>query len=186
MPRGGQMADFKKIFAEHGYSLFEPESAEAAIIDAIKNKEIRYVLGIPIVLENSEVNYNELIKKAKQAGIIRELLSILFIASQIIKNKEKKLAIKQILKGRKIKKTFDKKDFEQVYAQYSKIPLAAAFSSNLNYWLSFLFAPKQISILYKLKKGERLSKTEREYFSRVIKKKLVAIKELAGFAGELL
>ena len=181
------MNEIKKIFAKHGYALFEPESIEDAIISAIKNREIRYTLGIPIVIENSDVSYEELIKRAKHAGIYEEVISILQITSQIIKNKEKKRAIARAigLKKTKIKNKFDKKEFEQVYAGYTRVPHAVGFASDIAYALSFLFAPKQINIIYKLKNGERLTKTEREYFSRVIKKKLIAIKEIAGLAVEL-
>lgn len=43
------------------------------------------------------------------------------------------------------------------------------------YNLSFFFAPKQRDLLKKKMRGEPLSKTEREYFSRVVKKKLLAL-----------
>lgn len=180
------MSEFKKIFAKQGYSLFEPESVEDAIISAIKSREMRYALGIPIVIENSNVNYEELIKMATRAGVYNEVMSILDITSEIIKNKEKKRAIKHAIGLKKIRNKFDKKEFEQSYAEYSRAPHTVGFASNVAYALSFLFAPKQINIIYKLKNGERLTKTEREYYSRVIKKKLAAIKELAGFAGEIL
>ena len=41
--------------------------------------------------------------------------------------------------------------------------------------LELLFSPKQIEILHAKLKKKKLSKTEEEYFSRVVKKKLKAI-----------
>lgn len=43
------------------------------------------------------------------------------------------------------------------------------------YLLSLFFAPKQRDLLKKKLRGEPLTKTEREYFSRVVKKKLSAL-----------
>ena len=48
-------------------------------------------------------------------------------------------------------------------------------SFQLNLHLSTLFPPKQKEIVLKKLKGEPLSKTEKEYFSRVVKKKLEAL-----------
>ena len=48
-------------------------------------------------------------------------------------------------------------------------------SFQLNLHLSILFPPKQKELLLKKLKGEPLSKTEKEYFSRVVKKKLEAL-----------
>lgn len=43
------------------------------------------------------------------------------------------------------------------------------------YYLSLFFAPKQRDLLQKKLRGEPLAKTDREYFSRVVKKKLLAL-----------
>jgi len=48
-------------------------------------------------------------------------------------------------------------------------------SFQLNLHLSILFPPKQKGLILKKLKGEPLSKTEKEYFSRVVKKKLEAL-----------
>ena len=48
-------------------------------------------------------------------------------------------------------------------------------SFQLNLHLSTLFPPKQKELVLKKLKGEPLSKTEKEYFSRVVKKKLEAL-----------
>ena len=46
---------------------------------------------------------------------------------------------------------------------------------SLAFSLSQIFSPKQIDIINKKKKGLSLSKTEQEYYSRTIKKKVVAL-----------
>jgi len=60
-------------------------------------------------------------------------------------------------------------------------------SFQLNYYLSTLFAPKQKEILLKKYHGEPLNKTEQEYFSRKVKKKLEAMtnKEIMKVAAAL-
>jgi hypothetical protein len=48
-------------------------------------------------------------------------------------------------------------------------------SFQLNYYLSTLFAPKQKELVLKKYNGEPLNKTEQEYFSRKVRKKLEAM-----------
>jgi hypothetical protein len=48
-------------------------------------------------------------------------------------------------------------------------------SFQLNYYLSTLFAPKQRELVLKKYNGETLNKTEQEYYSRKVKKKLEAM-----------
>ena len=43
------------------------------------------------------------------------------------------------------------------------------------YLLSLFFAPRQRDLLQKKLRGELFTKTEREYFSRVVKRKLTAL-----------
>jgi len=178
------MADFRKIFSKYGYSLFEPESVEDAVVDALKSGEMRYILGIPIILENSDVDFEGLISKAKKNKILDGLLDIFRISSEIIKNKKKKSALKKLLKNKRFRKKFNKNEFKDAYSQHSKITATATFPSGVYRHLSFLFTARQIDILYKIKNGEALTKTEKEYYSRIIKKRLIAIKELSSFASD--
>ena len=46
---------------------------------------------------------------------------------------------------------------------------------SLEYAMSHLFTPKQKELFLKKFRGEKMSKTEREYFSRVVKKKVLAL-----------
>ena len=182
------MADFKKVFSRYGYSLFESESGEIedAIIDALKSGEIRYILGIPVLLEKTDIDYERLMEKAKEAGVLDKLLSVFSISARIINDKGKREMLKKTIGKKKIRKKFRKEEFEEVYKQYSESMAVETFPVKIHRYLSVIFTPRQIEILYKIKKREKLTKTEREYYSRVIKKRLTAIKELAGFADDIL
>lgn len=59
---------------------------------------------------------------------------------------------------------------------------------NLEFALSQVFSPKQKDLFYKKLKNEKLTKTEKEYFSRTVKKKLLALanNELHSLAQKLL
>jgi hypothetical protein len=181
----GNMINYKEVFARHGYSLFEPESIELAIIEAIKEHRLRYLYGIPIILERSEIDLKLLIGLSKKEGVWSELIEMLYISSRIIKDKKKARELKALSKG--IKRTRLKiEEFKKTYNDQALIGKHEGFSSAVHYQLSFIFAKRQIQILYNLKRGAKLSKTEKEYFSRVIKKKLLAIREVYPLAKELL
>jgi len=179
------MPSFKEIFAKHGYELFEPESLEAAIIDSLIEKNLRYLYGIPILLEKSKIDYTLLGKLADKENVRKELKEIFFISSKIIEDKRLGGKLKKLSSPIK-KTTLDISEFEKAYSDNRLIKEHEGFASDLNYQLSFIFAKKQITILYKTKTGQRLTKTEKEYFSRVIKKKLIAIRELSSFVKEIL
>ncbi len=59
--------------------------------------------------------------------------------------------------------------------------------SRLDRHLSILFAPRQKDLVLMKLRGERMTKTEREYYSRVVKKKLesVASEEMREVARAL-
>ena len=58
----------------------------------------------------------------------------------------------------------------------------------LEYALSQIFTPKQKEIFLKRLRGKKLTKTEREYFYRVVKKKAVALtnQDLQRLAQQIL
>ena len=66
-------------------------------------------------------------------------------------------------------------DLEKSESARQKDKRSQLRSFQLNLHLSTLFPPKQKELLLKKLKGEPLSKTEKEYFSRVVKKKLEAL-----------
>jgi len=66
-------------------------------------------------------------------------------------------------------------DLEKSESAREKDKKSQLRSFQLNLHLSTLFPPKQKELVLKKLKGEPLSKTEKEYFSRVVKKKLEAL-----------
>lgn len=81
------------------------------------------------------------------------------------------------LDPRRLKKTF----LDYVVSNRIGQRMADEDKSKLNeefkqeYHLSLLLSPRQKDILHKRLRGEKMTKTEREYFSRVIRKRLVAM-----------
>jgi len=73
----------------------------------------------------------------------------------------KKTFLRYFLQGREDRTAEDKAKLREEFRQ--------------EYFLSMFFAPRQRDLLRKKLRGEVLTKTEREYFSRVVKKKLMAL-----------
>jgi hypothetical protein len=71
-------------------------------------------------------------------------------------------------------------------AHQDKTPLSP--SNTLDVYLDRLFSAKQKELVFKKREGRGLTKTEREYFSRIVRKKLEAIanEEVVGLARELI
>lgn len=91
--------------------------------------------------------------------------------------------------------TFSPERLKDVFAAYLKNEVEEVKKQtekqedfSLEYALSQVFSPKQKELFLKRVKGLELNKTEREYFSRTVKKKLFALvnPELSRFAKLLL
>jgi hypothetical protein len=67
------------------------------------------------------------------------------------------------------------RDLERSESALERVKKNQLRSFQLNLHLSTLFPPKQKELILKKLKGEALSKTEKEYYSRVVKKKLEAL-----------
>ncbi len=84
---------------------------------------------------------------------------------------------KKTLDPERLKKTF----FEYAVRSRAGLGQSDQEKTELNeefrreYYLSLLLTPRQKELVYKRLRGEKLTKTEREYFSRVVKKKLLAL-----------
>jgi hypothetical protein len=74
----------------------------------------------------------------------------------------------------------------QSQAHQDKTPLSP--SNTLDVYLDRLFSAKQKELVFKKREGRGLTKTEREYFSRIVRKKLEAIanEDVVGLARELI
>jgi len=71
-------------------------------------------------------------------------------------------------------------------AQHDKTP--RPLSGTLDAYLDRIFSAKQKELVFKKRDGRGFTKTEREYFSRIVRKKLEAIanEEVVGLARELI
>ena len=73
-------------------------------------------------------------------------------------------------------------------AHQDKTPQSPSPSSALDVYLDRLFSAKQKELVFKKREEQGLTKTEREYFSRIVRKKLEAIanEEVVDLARELI
>jgi hypothetical protein len=88
--------------------------------------------------------------------------------------KDEDLVVKSyVMSSQRLKSTFNNY-LGQVQSKLSDwLSIKEEFS--LEYSLSQVFSPKQKELFLKKLKGEKLTKTEKEYFSRVVKKKVLAL-----------
>jgi len=114
------------------------------------------------------------------------------------KNKEYKAVLEKLkkdgnlrmggfmLSGQKLKANFNNY-FRQEESKLNDL-LSTREELGLEYALSQVFSPKQKELFLKKLKGEKLTKTEKEYFSRAVKKKALALanQELHRMARRLL
>jgi hypothetical protein len=92
----------------------------------------------------------------------------------------------RVMSSQRLKSTFNNY-FAQTQSRLSDL-LSEKEKLGLEYALSQVFSPKQKELFLKRLKRERLTKTEKEYFSRVVKKKVLALAnpELHRLAQRLL
>jgi len=91
--------------------------------------------------------------------------------------------------------TFNPEKIRNLFQTYSNISQSNLNDKNakhaelsLEYALSYIFSPKQKNLFYKRLNGEKMTKTEREYYSRSVKKRIVALanEELHCLAKKIL
>ncbi len=79
----------------------------------------------------------------------------------------------QVISSQRLKSVFNNY-FAQAQSKLSDL-LSVKEEHSLEYSLSQVFSPKQKELFLKKLRREKLSKTEKEYFSRVVKKKVLAL-----------
>lgn len=88
------------------------------------------------------------------------------------KNEDLEVA-SQVMSSQRLKSVFNNY-FAQTQSKLSDL-LSVKEEYSLEYSLSQVFSPKQKELFLKKLRREKLSKTEKEYFSRVVKKKVLAL-----------
>jgi hypothetical protein len=103
-----------------------------------------------------------------------------------LRNNENLQVAGRVMSSDRLKSTFNNY-FAQAQSKLSKL-LSEKAEFGLEYSLSQVFSPKQKELFLKKLKREKLTKTEKEYFSRVVKKKVLALAnpELHRLAQRLL
>lgn len=107
--------------------------------------------------------------KSLQADRKKEFNSFL----EKLKKDEDLVVESYVMSSQRLKSTFNNY-FSQVQSKLSDL-LSIKEEFSLEYSLSQVFSPKQKELFLKKLKGEKLTKTEKEYFSRVVKKKVLAL-----------
>lgn len=190
--------------SNYGYNLLMTDENDAVeLLNSIMNSsEYRVLEGFPVVLMNilkrgsmSADDYKHLNENAKKMVKI-SLALYLFDKNRSIVEKAlvnfnlKKQDINGYLKSFKSKNLFNVKDlkldslrmvntFEKYKneAQNRESDKIIELRKNMEFNISMnrLFSPKQKDLVFKRLNGEVFTQTEKEYYSRVVKKKIEAI-----------
>lgn len=201
----------------YGYSLLMPDDREetANVLNEISaSREQRILEGFPVVLLNmikkekfSCQDYNKLNKLSKELFIVSLIcfeMNSEKTLSQKFKNECNINSLKMKVYGDLMKKRRNLKvggetmsservlnTFQKYYSEseknegFKKIELKE--NLNFNKSLNRLFPPKQKEIIFKRLDGDVLTQTEKEYYSRVVKKRIEAIlnEDLQRFLKQL-
>ncbi len=86
-----------------------------------------------------------------------------------------------------LQNTLKKYTVEHWNSQVNRHKLAPMKSDGLDLYIDRLFSPKQKELVLKKRDGKAFTKTEREYYSRIVRKKLDAIanEEMVALASKL-
>jgi len=176
-----------------GFPVFETDkSGEASVLlaDVVKSRDLRLWHGFPVMLANANEAHHfffnkfssELLKKSDLENAKR-LVSL--SAEVYDKTGYKNTWLKPLRKfyaHAEAKKDLDVEKAGELFGLYflpetRKVNelLPVKNSNSLEYSLSELFSPRQKELVMKKFKGEKFTKTESEYYSRVVKKRLSAL-----------
>jgi len=190
-----------KRLSELGFPLFEAEEtqdANATLADVAKSKDLRLWEGFPVVLANSAEKGLLDFGKLYPNGLVVMSLALyramnlkfswaakLYHALPVKNKKEfddflRKLKKDEVfevgglaMSSQRLKSAF-RNYFRQTQTKLNDL-LSVKEELGLEYALSQVFSPKQKELFLKKLKREKLNKTEKEYFSRVVKKKVLAL-----------
>jgi hypothetical protein len=140
-----------------------------------------------LLLLSSTLLYQQGLDKPENLENVTETLKVKY--SDLLAGDVVDLGNKVSLSTERLQNTLDRyaADLSASKSTRDKAKNRQRRSFQLNYYLSTLFAPKQKELLLKKYHGEPLNKTEQEYFSRKVKKKLEAMtnKEVMKVAAAL-
>lgn len=185
------------VLSQYGYPLLEPDQMadpNKLLASLSKSQDSRLLEGFPVVLANALDKHGEKVDFAASEKLLpdaasrrrfRELAALSFYLFGLFSLDHLKLKGYKPNAGRlRLPKTLDLDRVKRTFLRYYMQSRGAETAENKarlredfrrEYYLSLFFAPKQRDLLQKKLRGESLTKTEREYFSRVVKKKLMAL-----------
>ncbi|OQX54350.1 MAG: hypothetical protein B5M48_01165 [Candidatus Omnitrophica bacterium 4484_213] len=178
--------------------------ANTTLAEVIKSKETRLWEGFPLLLANScqEGLFNyEKVKMACDKSTLDSLLLVAFALYKLLgmkfvwmsnlqkiaefKDEDLNRIYQNLKKGEEIEvssKLLSPQRLKNTFSRYFKERgserkefAVSQEEYNLEYALSQLFSPKQKELFLKKWKGEKMTKTEKEYYSRRVKKKVMAL-----------
>lgn len=200
-----------------GFPLLKPEAKEdvnKTLSEVIKSKNSRLWEGFPVMLANAaqsgDFRYKSvlsLLKKVPEKEYFKKLLSMslslyrhLGMDFDWMRNLQKEYG--ELLLGKDATgnlviggHVMSMEKLSSLFKAYSHSQekelndfLSAREESGLEYAMSQIFTPRQKELFFKKLRQEKLTKTESEYFSRVIKKKILALSnaELHGLARKII
>lgn len=188
--------EIAKKLSDAGYRMFgDDESIEKLILDILKTENIRYLKAIPFLLYKYNPDIERIKEKTKEKELFNTILDItarIFIELDISKQIRRSKRGDSRLEGdyaHKYLPLFNefKAEFE-LQSRDTDLLIDTQKNDeerNLQYGLSQLFTKKEKHIIKRLQKGEPISKTEYEYYSRKTKKKLRSILFLQDFARNI-
>lgn len=158
--------DISGLLSRHGQRSHSRSNIEKLILvscDLLAEEGLDQPEGIEDTLKTLRVEYGDLLK-----GEVVDLGTNRSVSTERLKRALRRYAI----------------DLERHESAHEKDRRRQLRSFQLELHLSTLFPPKQKELILKKLKGDPLSKTEKEYYSRVVKKKLQALanKELRKIA----
>lgn len=162
----GIKLDISGLLSRHGQRSHSRSNLEKLILascDLLAEEGLDQPEGIEVILKTLRPKYGDLLK-----GEVVDLGTHRSVSTERLRRTLRRYAI----------------DLERHESAREKDRRKQLRSFQLELHLSTLFPPKQKELIFKKLKGDPLSKTEKEYYSRVVKKKLqgLANKELRKIA----
>lgn len=148
---------------------------EQQVLKKLKKAADRRLLGrlvaVALAVYEAQGYQGAGLKAAAGSSLVRE--KELEVLRRRLLNNEPLAVVSRFLSAERLQKLF--RDYvatqRQDVADFSR--LKSEF--DLDYALAQLFSPKQKELFFKKLKREKLTKTEREYYSRVVRKKLAVL-----------
>ena len=155
----------KGLFNYNRVKTYLKESSDKSYLDALMVMSLALYKAL-----NLKFSWGDKLYKSLPANRKKLLTNLLM---EFKKDKDFKVA-HYSMSSQRLKSTFNNYYLSQTQKKFDDLfSLRKEFS--LEYSLSQVFSPKQKELFLKKLNGEKLTKTEKEYFSRAVKKKVLAL-----------